>query len=83
MAPVGGGWGFKGLCSPEAGDIMRWKGTRRDHWVQLLAPHKNTQKSNCMAESIVQMFLKLQQAWFHDYISGEPVPAGDHPVSEE
>ena len=29
------------------------------------------------------MLLKLQQAWCHDYIPGEPVPVHNNPLSEE
>lgn len=32
-----------------------------DHQIQLLASHRTTQKSKPMSESIIQMFLKLQQ----------------------
>ena len=37
------------------------EGTHKDHWVQLLAPHRTTQKSNYLSESSVQMLLELQQ----------------------
>ena len=36
-----------------------------------------------MTKNIVQMLLKLQQAWCHDYIPGELVPVCDHPLGEE
>jgi len=36
-------------------------GTHKDHRVQLLPPHRTTQKSNSMSESTVQTLLELQQ----------------------
>lgn len=36
--------------------------TPKNHWVQLLAPIRTTQKSYHMPESIIQKLLELQQA---------------------
>ena len=59
------------------------KETYKDHQVQLLAPHRTTQKSKQRSESIVQMLLKLRQAQCCDHCSGEPVPMSDNTSSEE
>lgn len=37
------------------------EGANKDHGVQLLAPHRITQKSDFMSESVVQMLLQLWQ----------------------
>ena len=39
-------------------DISSWKGTR----VQLLAPHRTTQKSEHMSETVIQTLLELQHS---------------------
>ena len=46
------------------GIIILWFWAGRDlqdHWNELLAPHRSTQISNSMIESVVQMPLELQQ----------------------
>lgn len=42
-------------------ECLELKGTHKDHGVQLLDPHKTAQKSDYMAESIVQTILELCQ----------------------
>lgn len=39
-------------------DYPKLEGTHKDHRVQLLAPHRTTQKSNSMCESAVQILLE-------------------------
>lgn len=64
-------------------EYLELEGTHKDNQVQLLALHRTTQKSNYMAECIVQMFLEYWQAQCGDYCLGEPVPMPEHPLSEE
>lgn len=47
--------------------------THKDHWVHLLAPHRTSQNTNPMSESIVQAFPELWQAQCHDRFPGEAV----------
>lgn len=42
-------------------EYLEWMGIHKDHWVQLLGPHRTTQSPNPMSESTVQMLLKLWQ----------------------
>jgi len=57
-------------------------GTLKDHWIQLLALHTTTQKSDHISSSFVQTLLELWQAQCHDRFPGDPVPVPDHPLSE-
>lgn len=59
------------------------EGTNKDHWVQLLSPHRNTQNFNAISKSIVQTLREIQQAWDHDHCPGEPTPVPKCPLSEE
>lgn len=60
---------------------MSWKVF--DHWVNFLAPHGTTQKSNQMSESVAQMLLGLQMAQCCDCYPGDPVPVPEHPHRAE
>lgn len=42
-------------------EYSKSEGTHKDHWGQLLAPHRNTQFSNPMSESNVQMAIEFWQ----------------------
>ena len=53
-------------------------GTHKDHQVQLLAPHRTTQKSDHMSESIVWMVFELRQLCAMTTALGSPFPA-HHP----
>lgn len=52
----------EGLTITESPEL---EGTHKDRWVQLLARHRNTPKSDPMSESTVQTHLELQQARGH------------------
>ena len=39
------------------------EGTYKDHWVKPLAPHRTTQNSSNIYESVVQTVLKLRKLW--------------------
>lgn len=41
-------------------EYPEWEGTHEEHRVQLLAPHRTTQKPNPMSESGVQTLFSLQ-----------------------
>lgn len=56
--------------------------THKDHWLQVLAPHRTIQNSNQMSESVVQTLLELQQVQRHDHFPGETVPVHNHPFGE-
>jgi len=43
------------------------EGTNLDHWTQLPTPHRTTQSSDHMSESIIQMLLELHQTLCHDH----------------
>uniref|UniRef100_A0A493TGN0 Glutamate receptor interacting protein 1 n=1 Tax=Anas platyrhynchos platyrhynchos TaxID=8840 RepID=A0A493TGN0_ANAPP len=58
------------------------EGTHKDHQVQLLAPHRSTKNSDHMTKCTVQTLLKLQQAWYRDYVPGEPVLLHSNPLEE-
>jgi len=61
----------------------KWEGIHKDHWVQLLPPHRTTQKSGRMSKCAVQMLHELCQAQCHNHFSKEAVPVPNHPLSEE
>ena len=42
-------------------EYPKLEGTHKAHRAQPLAPHRSTQKSDHMTESVVQMLLELQQ----------------------
>lgn len=54
--------------------IVQVKEIHKNLRVQLLAPHRTTQKTGHVSENIVQMFLELCKAWYCDYFPVEPVP---------
>ena len=54
----------------ESKEYTKLEETHKDHRVQLLAPHGNTQNSNPMSDSIVQMLLKLWQPGYECCIVG-------------
>ena len=59
------------------------EGIHKGCQVQLLAPHRTTQKSDHKTESAVQMLLELWQVQCHDHCPEEPVSVPDHPLGEE
>lgn len=64
------------------------EGNRKDHRVQLLTPHRTTQKKikkkiKPTAESGAPTVLELHQAWCHEHIPGEPVAVPSRPLGEE
>lgn len=48
------------LLKPDLQNTLSWKGPIKDHRVQLLAPHRATQRLDHMSESVVQTLLVLQ-----------------------
>lgn len=64
-------------------EYPKLEGTNRDHQVQLLAPRRNTPKSDLVSGSIVQMRLELDQAQCCDHCPGEPVPVHLHSNKSE
>ena len=62
---------------------LELEGTQKGHQVQFLTPHRTTQNSNSMSESVFQTLLELQQAQCHDHCPGEPIPQPHYPLSEE
>lgn len=64
-------------------EYPKLEGNHIDHGVQLLPPHRTTQKSGRMSESIVQTLPELQQAQCHDHCPGKHVPVPKHPPSEK
>ena len=59
------------------------EGTHKDNWVQLLAPHRTTQKLDHITKSIFQTLLELQQTLSCKHYPGESVPVPSHVLSEE
>lgn len=57
------------------------KGTHKNHWVQLMVPHRTIKKSDHISESIVQILLKFQWACCYDRFPGEPVPVLNHSLA--
>jgi len=61
----------------ESLNIPSWKRTLKDHRVQLLAPHRTTQKWDHISKSNVQMLLELWQLGAMP--PGEAAPVPDRP----
>lgn len=63
----------RGLGDPR--DVPSGKGPPGGHWVQLLALHRATPKSDPMSESIVRVLLEPSRLG----VPGEPIPASVPP----
>lgn len=58
------------------------EGAHKDHWIQLLAPHR-TPKNQSICLRVIQMLLELCQAQCHDCFLREPVSVANHPLGEK
>ena len=55
------------LCHSKITEYSELVGTHKDYHVQLLAPHRTTEKLNSMSESIVQTLTELHKASWRSY----------------
>lgn len=46
------------------------EGACKDHWVQLLTPHKRIYKLDFSPKSTVQMLLEHRETWGHNHVLG-------------